>query len=317
MTEIKKLIELNTISTDIIKNFVDKIGYDGNSYFKMFGYPPIYIVDYMFNYLPGQYVYPGDKREIEKIIQFGNLNKKQINDIKRQGFIKILKQHLLCDKKNNILETIIHERIHYNRNLLLYDVDLSDGYLIDNSNYVQISDKYKVQYGDLNHDVLKGNFDTSKQTINFYSNKSKKEIEHLQMDNMDNNDKLTFYQNVDETLVEMISILSVKLYYNPDLSLMEHIEDLVYKTEKIYTKELIDREELLRIISIGKIILKHKNFELFKWMLNPIEYSCGDIHYDFFKEYTKNDSNEYLDCFRIDVDLENFNDNFVRKIHLV
>ena len=310
MIKLQKLFKLNNLSTNIIKNFVDNIGYDGNSYIKMVGYPPIYIVDYMFNYLPGQYVYPGDKKEIEKIIKFGNLDKKQINNIKKQGFIKILKQHLLNDKDKNIIETIIHERIHYNRNVLLYDVDLSNGYLIDNNNYVQISDKYKYQYGDLNHDVLKGKFDTSKKTIQIYSKKSKKEIVHLQIDSMENNDKLTFYQNVDETLVEMMAILSVKLYYNSNMSLMDHIKDLIIKTEKIYNKKSFEeKEELLRIINIGRIIIKHNDFELFKWMLNPIEYCFGDIHYDFFKEYTKNDPQYYLDCFRIDI-----NDDYTRKI---
>ncbi len=38
------------------------------------------------------------------------------------------------------------------------------------------------------------------------------------------------------------------------------------------------------------IILRHRDFLLFYWMIDPITYSNGDLHYDFFNEYTKNDN---------------------------
>ena len=40
---------------------------------------------------------------------------------------------------------------------------------------------------------------------------------------------------------------------------------------------------------MSEIIIKHKDLELFNWMLDPITYSAGDIHYDFFGNYTQND----------------------------
>ena len=54
-------------------------------------------------------------------------------------------------------------------------------------------------------------------------------------------------------------------------------------------EEISNHYEGTDVGAMCKIILKHQDFELFYWMLDPIEYSLENIHYDFFKDYTKND----------------------------
>lgn len=52
-----------------------------------------------------------------------------------------------------------------------------------------------------------------------------------------------------------------------------------------------------------EIILKHHDFELFYWMLDPIAYSKENIHYDFFADYTKNDTDLLEDFYDSAIEL--------------
>lgn len=279
------LKEMNDLATIMICNFINHVGYDGQSYVKSMGNFAIFIVDQINNGGWGRYVYPGDIDEINAIAKTKKLNEKQINSLLERGCIEISKNHVLNDSIEYIIMTIIHERFHANRNLLLWDVNSNTGYTTYN-NGVQLSSECELQYVDPNQDVLKGKFDTSKNSVSLYSNKTTKEIKQIVSDNFEDINKRNYDIEVDEALIELMTIMSYKLYKSPGSSLMELID--------LYSKTVDDDEQ---IVNMCKIILNHQDFELFKWMLNPIEYSYGDIHYDFFKDYTKNDPKEFTEIF--------------------
>lgn len=279
------LKEMNDLATIMICNFINHIGYDGQSYVKSMGNFAIFIVDQIDDGGWGRYVDPGNIDEINVIAKTKKLNEKQINTLLERGCIEISKNHVLNDSIEYIIMTIIHERFHANRNLLLWDVNSNTGYTTYD-NGVQMSNEYELQYVDPNQDVLKGKFDTSKNSVSLYSNKTTKEIKQIVSDNFEDINKRNYDIEVDEALIELMTIMSYKLYKSPGSSLMELID--------LYSKTVDDDE---KIVNMCKIILNHQDFELFKWMLNPIEYSYGDIHYDFFKDYTKNDPKEFTEIF--------------------
>ena len=88
-------------------------------------------------------------------------------------------------------------------------------------------------------------------------------------------------QIVDESLVELMAALSYKLY-----STKQKGKELDVWTAIEQAKDVYEGED---IGTMCEIILRHHDFELFNWMIDPISYSYGDIHYDFFGQYTKDD----------------------------
>ena len=88
-------------------------------------------------------------------------------------------------------------------------------------------------------------------------------------------------QIVDEALVELMAVLSYKLY-----SYKQKGEELDVWTAIEQARDVYEGED---IGAVCEIILRHHDFELFNWIIDPIEYSQGDVHYDFFGQYTKDD----------------------------
>ena len=88
-------------------------------------------------------------------------------------------------------------------------------------------------------------------------------------------------QIADEALVELMSVLAMKLYNNSLNGKTTDIWQLIQET-----RDHFDGEDLGIMC---EIILKHNDLELFYWMIDPIGYSMGDVHYDFFRQYTQND----------------------------
>ena len=86
---------------------------------------------------------------------------------------------------------------------------------------------------------------------------------------------------VDESLVELMAVLSYKLYSAKQKGKKLDVWTAIEQAKDVYEGEDIG--------AMCEIILRHHDFELFNWMIDPISYSRGDIHYDFFKQYTKND----------------------------
>lgn len=280
--------ELNKLASKLIEKFVDQLGLDGKAYIKAEKEPQVFYQAESIFGVTGGYVYPKDTYRINKIIEQNKLTKEQIEDIRNRGYILITKN--ISDKRQ--LLTLIHERFHAYRNTLLHDAK-EHNYLIDNGNYVLTSDEYSDYDADLNQDIMKGSFDTSRNTINKYEEKNPNEIESIQFQYAENDEVFIYNKNVDETLVELMAILSYKLNKYPDIPIKTQLETLSsMKTDG-------EDFQFVRLVTMSRIILKHNDYDLFKWMIDPIEYSYGDPHYDFFKNYTKNDG-EYTDIFKWD-----------------
>lgn len=103
---------------------------------------------------------------------------------------------------------------------------------------------------------------------------------------------MSHQQIIDESLVELMAILSYKLYKDQENGIDSNIWSSI--------EEISNHHEGTDIGAMCKIILKHQDFELFYWMLDPIEYSLENIHYDFFKEYTKNDQDLLKELYSVD-----------------
>ena len=281
-----KIREVNDLATNLMKQFVDAIGLDGETYVNSMGYPSIFLVDKNILGGIGQYVSPSDKSAIQEILASKPLTKPQILSVKERGFIRINKEYYQEAPFKDKLITIIHERFHANRNLMLFDV-VPDRYIADKDKLVQGDDKYVHYYSDPNQEIMKGNFDTAQKTIEEYKNKTKKEIEQIQFQNEENDTNYIYSKNVDETLVELMACLCQLLYSKPDMTIHDQLKKL---SEYEITKE--DDIDFARLVYMSRIILRHNDYELFKWMIDPIGYSYGDMHYDFFKDYIKNDPEE-------------------------
>ena len=93
----------------------------------------------------------------------------------------------------------------------------------------------------------------------------------------------TNYQLIDEALVELMALLSYSLY-------VDNSTDVV---EKLY--EIIDDDNMFDDIrAMARIIIRHNDFNLFKWMIDPLTYQLDDINYDFFSNYVTDEDIE--DC---------------------
>ena len=189
--------------------------------------------------------------------------------------------------------------LHANRNLLLFDsfqqtTGLSP-YNFNNQKIEQNTNNYTSRNVDPSQDILKANIDDSQKTINSYRSKTPEEIEDMQFENYPIDDKLDKQKNVDEALVEIMGILSYQLY------------TIKQKNEKIdiwsTLKNLQETHHNKDIRLMCEIILKHHDFELFYWMLDPIAYSKENIHYDFFADYTKNDTDLLEDFYDSAIEL--------------
>ena len=89
-------------------------------------------------------------------------------------------------------------------------------------------------------------------------------------------------KQVDEALNEIMATIAVKAFFtfknNKEVDLMKIIKQ---------SKDFYDDYNHTIMCDI---ILKHRDFDLFHWHLDPIGFANGYINYDFFKDYTKNDT---------------------------
>lgn len=260
---------------NIILNFINEIGIDGESFFKVMKKPRIIYTD-LGNNLDGGYVSINSKH-LSKIASSNNFSEKEREDILNNGIIEISDRF-----KNNhnsmFYVTLIHELIHANRDLLLYDyfnqIGKSDfsieyAYNYHNGKFVRNTKKLSFGYGDASQCVLNGNIDNS------YIYNDNGELDDCVYD------KMEMQVEIDELLVDIMSIVAYKIYNEKlkgnNISVLECIELL---------RNFSDNNNL---IIMCNIILKHKDYKLFYWLINPIDYSMGDMHFDFFSNYTKDD----------------------------
>lgn len=282
------LIELREKVKGALKNFITQIGLDGESYdflsdiFMEWGVAKA-------GFGIGEFISPGSKSLEEKIanLQYDEETKDKIRE---RGLIIIDEGFRDNEDNLELLNTAIHETIHANRNLMIFDVfarneesDSEKGvnneyaYYFDNDRIVQVSSERKFYNVDASQEILHGSIDSSRETINSYRESKLKD------GNDEISSKMERQQYVDESLVELMAILSSALYRNKEKGITVDIWKML---EQIRDGEKEDNED---VSIMSEIILKHRDFELFYWMIDPISYSQGDIHYDFFEQYAKDD----------------------------
>ena len=281
------LKEAKEKSKKILSDFIDELGLDGEFYTSINNCPVVF-GDPLGDGL-GETISPHSKR-LKKIIANSNYDKKTCKTLYTNGLIIINRDLKEAEDDKELCETIIHEMIHASRNMLIDDVT-RDGsneaaYSYNNEKFEQNSNKYSSIYADISQEIPKGNIDTSTNTINNYKEMTSDDIEDINFASDVKEEKMTNQYIVDESLVELMSILSWQLYKQKQKGLNFDIWKSIDLIKDAYEGEDIS--------SMCKIMQKHHDLELFNWMLDPIGYSEGNIHYDFFSTYTKNDG-ELLD----------------------
>lgn len=276
-----ELKEIRKETKKMLSNFLNEIGLDGEYYSSICNCP----MKWEKNILGvGKYLEPGSGK-LEKIIQTSGYNEKEREILNQRGLIILNQNYRQKEDEPELLVTAIHENIHSNRNLLLFDATRDNknekAYTFNNNKFEQNISDYSFSDVDASQEVLKGNIDTSQTTIDSYKNINSKELEDMKSSQKKIGSQMKKQKIVDEALVELIAILSYKLYNHKEKGEPADIWQEIEKAKEIYEGEDIG--------AMSKIILKHHDFELFKWMIDPISYSQGDIHYDFFGKYTKND----------------------------
>lgn len=294
------LKEISDKSKKMIANFINEIGLDGEFYTTTcncqmtWGKP-------MFDGC-GEFVAP-DSVRLKGILKSVKGDEKVKEGMKERGLILVNQMYAKQDVDSDLYITIIHEIFHSNRNLLLFDATRDNknenAYSFDNNKFEQNTPKYDFNYADASQETLKGSIDTSRKTVNSYKNKSSDEIEDLEWAGAHRDSQMERQQCVDEALVELMAKLANNLYTNKELG----------KDTDIWREieEISEHDEQGDIVAMCKIILKHHDFELFNWMIDPITYSNGDIHYDFFGEYTQGDQelvSELYEAVGIDIEAE-------------
>ena len=276
------LKEIQNKSKKMLASFVNEIGLDGEFYASTCNCPMKWGKP-KFNGV-GEFIAPGSER-LERILQTSKYNEEEKKMLNQSGLILIYKSYRQKEPEPDLFVKTIHETIHSNRNLLLFDATRDDknenAYSFNNDKFEQNTTKHAFSYADASQEVLKESIDTSKKTIYSYKNTTSEELENMNFEEGKRDFQMEKQQIVDEALVELMAILSYKLYSNKEKGKTTDIWNTIEQAKDAYEGEDIG--------AICKIILKHQDFELFHWMIDPISYSQGNIHYDFFGQYTKED----------------------------
>lgn len=312
------LKEIRNISKKMLANFVDEIGLDGEFYASTCNCPMAWRrLD-----VPGKFIAPGSE-ELERIIQSSKYDEKTKRILNEKGLILINQEY----RQKEAIVTAIHETIHSNRNLLLFDAirdnKNENAYSSNNGKIEQNTTDYNFSYADASQEVLKGNIDSSEKIIKSYEDFTSEELENMEypdeeLEDMECADeeledkkcaerkrdsKIRQQKKIDEALVEIMAILSYSLYKDKERGKNSDIWDMIKKFHNNCKEEYYELRELdskIREMDIDtidakdrvvmcEILLRHHDFELFNWMIDPINYSQGDIHYDFFEQYCKDD----------------------------
>lgn len=271
-----ELRDINAIAKNMIATLVDAMGLDGEYYKKVNCNTPAAFSKATMGAL-GKYIAP-DTRELNNLLDGSRLSQEKETAIRDKGLILINGKYREKKPSADMFVTVVHEMIHSNRNLLIRDAYRAEDISALNSNgnnLEQNTDIYSDMYADASQDIVKGSIDDSRKTIRKYDDMTEGEIDSDTVPG----DKIDRQVVVDEALVDLMSALAFRLYRAK------------VKGEKV---DIWDELEGFKgkdgdINYLAEIILKHKDLQLFEWMIDPITYSNGDIHYDFFSAYTAGD----------------------------
>ena len=284
--------ELRKVTDEILKNFVNQLGLDGEAYVSMNTCPMIYgnledlelLLD---GRLAGKFFTPKSD-ELEGFLKYSNLSQEDKKKYFEDGLIVInseIFKHRRVDKL--LLITAVHERLHSGRAILTElpysgDDDI-DNYFYDNGRFVKNSEQKQEKYVDPAQEVLLGSIDQSKSVIDGYSKLSFSEKDDLQFANSKLETKIDQQKEIDEALIDLMAIIAYILSTEKFSNIMDAIDYI----SKHYSDN--DKIHTNTIRAMANIVLRHNDLELFKWMLDPITYQVDDIHYDYFAHYTNSD----------------------------
>lgn len=267
--EIMRLVEE---SDEMIKEFVNNLGFDGQYYTDSNRCP----VMYASLFAPGMFL-SAHSKQLKKRLDKTNLDEKVKNKILDTGLILIDREYRNKKADANLFVTYIHEKFHANRMLLINtnnkETEDIDAIFYDNGKFATANNSTNPTYVDPAQDVLLGSVDDSKQTTKKYEDMTVEEREDLSFANEEYEAKMAAQQNIDESLVETMAIATYKMHKDKETDILSTIQDINehYKDDDIH--------------AITNIILRHNDLDLFRWMIDPLTYQNNDIHYDFFSNY--------------------------------
>ena len=290
--------------------FLDQIGIDGEYYSQMKKTPIMWGLP-TWNAM-GEYLLPNNEK-INRLLQTGNSDKKLRNKCESDGLIVINRNFRELDKPTKeVYETLIHESIHAGRAILLHDVfrddkDNSLAYTTNNGILEQNKHRMSSKYADPSQHVLKGSIDTSDETIEKYASIPSGKLEEISSYDSKIIRKMSRQHFTDEALVDLMAQLSYMMYSSKEQGKVIDVWEAMEKVKKSnITSEQSKNDNLQKSVKeMCSIVLRHHDLELFNWMIDPIGYSNGDMHYDFFDEYTKKDK---------DLLYELYNDQKMKRI---
>lgn len=275
--------EFDMLAKDILRTFVNEIGLDGDYYVQTDNCPIIYVDGRGIS----QYISPEDP-QLKIFLENIKFDEETELKVKERGLILVREDYKNIETMDSeFLVTIVHEKLHSNRNLLCYDARRLGKityrtYTSNQGVFEQNTPEYSYFDADASQEILHGSIDTSLKTIDKYKMFSNYEIEDLDFENDEISTKMQRQQQVYEALVDLIAYTAYKVWYDTQY---EGKADIWKAIEIVKNKHF---KEDITIMS--EIILKHHDLDLFYWMIDPFYYSGGDHHYDFFKQYTKDDS---------------------------
>lgn len=279
-----KIIDLEKFSKladSALIDFVNEIGLDGETFINI-NDPQIIWSNSPFY---GEYL------SSKKLEEQGILDTFE-DRVKDTGVIYINSDLMTATEEHckTVISTLIHEKLHANRNILFHEATGNKEYLhhlnrtnkedeltfiTNNGKTNQTTSDYQDRDADPNQDIYKGSIDRSKNALYTKIPESNKSVSK--------NLKRNTY--IDETLVILITEIASKMRLNKLLNKETNIWKELEQISK--RKDLVGKEKSLA--PLAKIILKHNNLDLFKWTLDPLSYTADDPHYDYFTHYTKND----------------------------
>ena len=290
--------ELRKVTDEILKNFVNQLGLDGEAYVSMNTCPMIYgnledlelLLD---GRLAGKFFTP-KSNELKGFLKYSPLSQEDKQKYFEDGLIVInstIFKHRPADKL--LLITAVHERLHSGRAILTelpYSGDEEiENYFYDEGRFVKNSEEKQESYVDPAQEVLLSSIDQSKSVVDHYNKLSFNEKDDLQFANYELGIKMDKQKEIDEALIDLMAITAYILSTGKFSNIMDAI-DYISKNYK-------DNDEIHTntIRAMANIVLRHNDLELFKWMLDPITYQVDDIHYDYFAHYTNSDDADDID----------------------
>lgn len=175
------------------------------------------------------------------------------------------------DLLDELMTTILHEKIHANRVIMTNRPFVTYEVAYDESLEASVN---KVIYADVEEDIYKKRI-KSGTALNYseYETAMKEQ------------------KCIDEALVELIAIISYRLFLNKSRNRNESIMSIIKSINSCYG----DSDEIDHIKAITNIIIRHNNLDLLKWMISPLEYQGFDLTYDYFGYYKREEDIEDIE----------------------